>query len=213
MGQRNAWYGFLAGAAAGLFLGNWWEEMEERRHHHPRPCPSPEKEPCPPPRVPDEFDEPQLAAALGMRLAGTSADGSLQQGETATSVVWVDGGDEVLVHLDSTQVRLLDRTLLVSVDLESDQTGRTPLVVAFALGDPNDPAGLVAVTDDLPRGHPLLAARWGHALQDAVWASLLGLAQDHADERAAAPRGLGLSPGRLRFKAGPPLSTVRAGGQ
>jgi len=74
-------------------------------------------------------------------------------------VIWMDGGDEVVVHLDSTQVHLLDRALLVSVDMETDQTGRTPRVVALALGNAGDPAGRVATTGELPRGNGLLAAR------------------------------------------------------
>jgi hypothetical protein len=39
----------------------------------------------------------------------------------------VDAADEVLVHLDSIQVRFLDRMIVVSVDLETDQTSRAPL--------------------------------------------------------------------------------------
>jgi hypothetical protein len=92
----------------------------------------------------------------------------------------------------------------MSVDLETDQTGRTPLVVAFALGSRDD-AGLVAATDELPRGNGLLAARWGPALRAAAWASLLMLAQDHANERGAAPLGLALTGGQLHLHAGPDL--------
>jgi hypothetical protein len=114
------------------------------------------------------------------------------------------------VHLDSTRVRILDRTLLVSVDLETDQTGRTPLVVALALGDAADPAGLIAVADALPRGNGLLAARWGQTLQSAVWASMLGLAFDHALERNQAPRGISVRAGQLQLHAGQPLQVPGA---
>jgi hypothetical protein len=128
-------------------------------------------------------------------------------------VVWVDGGDEVLVHLDAAQVRILDRALLVSVDLETDQTGRTPLTVVLALGNATDPSGLVATTDEFPRGHGLLAARWGSALQAAVWSSLLGLAHDHATERGKAPRGLSAAPGLLTLHADDPLVALAPGAQ
>jgi hypothetical protein len=160
------------------------------------------------PRVPSTFDEPHLAAELGIRLRGTPADGSaLAPPGTPppASVIWVDGGDEVVVHLNSTRVRILDRTLLVSVDLETDQTGRTPLIIALALGDAADPAGLIAVTDAHPRGNGLLAARWGRPLQNAVWASMLGLASDHAAERNQAPRGMSVTAGQLQLHAGQPL--------
>ena len=183
-----------------------------------QPTPVP---PAPPPgplhKIPDHFDEAMLSTTLGIRLAGTPADGSLAPSGSAASsgkVIWVDGGDEVLVHLDSTQVRLLDRALIVSVDLETDQTGRTPLVVAFALGNAGDPAGLVATTDELPRGNGQLAARWGRALQAAVWSMLLGISQDHALERGKAPQGISVSAGRLSFKAGDPLHAASIlGGQ
>ena len=185
-----------------------------------RPSPGPPTPPPPPPpprKVPDQFNETGLAATLSLRLAGTPANGSRLAAEAVPpqKVVWVDNGDAVLVHLDSTQVRLLDKTLLCSVDLETDQTGRTPLVVVFAMGDPSDPAGLVVSTDQYPRGNGLLAARWGKALQAAVWASLLGLAQDHADERGLAARSIAVVRGQLSFHPSAPLSAAAAitGGQ
>jgi hypothetical protein len=173
-----------------------------------------EEEEGEPPRVPDHFDETTLARTLSARLAGTPADGSAASAVASpTKAVWVEGGDEVLVHLDSTSVRILDKTLVVSIDLESDQTGRTPLVVALALGGSGDPAGLIATTDELPRGNGLLAARWGRALQAAVWASLLGLSEDHASERNKAPAGITAALGRLSLSAGTALQvTSRSGG-
>jgi hypothetical protein len=149
-----------------------------------RRTPQPAPTPATPFHIPDHFSEPELASHLSLRLAGTPADGSLLPAGTAPplQVVWVDRGDEVLVHLDSTQVRVRDTTLLISVDLETDQTGRTPLVVVLAMGDTADPAGLVVTTDEYPRGNGALAARWGKSLQAAVWASLLGLARDHFEE-------------------------------
>jgi hypothetical protein len=165
---------------------------------------------APPPRpadyqIPDQLDEKALAAALMTRLAGTPADGSPPApAPAARPVIWVDKGDEVLVHLDSISTRIAGQRLLVSVDLETDQTGRTPLVVAFALG-PGDGAGLLAATDELPRGNGMLAARWGPTVQAAAWASLLMLAQDHASERGTAPLGLALAGGQLHLQAGPAL--------
>lgn len=165
-------------------------------------------------RIPDTFGEKDLPAALSPRLMGTSADGSRTVPPSEGSpVIWVDAGDEVLVHLDSTQIRILDKVVLVSVDLETDQTGRTPLIVSFSLGDANDPGGLIATTDDLPRGNGLLAARWGRVLQNAVWASLLSLAKDHADERSGAPQAISIAAGQLRLQSGTPFQAASSGGQ
>ena len=128
----------------------------------------------PPPSIPDALTEADVETLLTARLAGTPADGSAPSGPAPTSVVWVDQGDEVLVHLDAVAVRYVGETVLVSIDLQTDQTGRTPLVVPFALGD-NSAAGatLVAATEEFPRGNALLAARWGTAVRDAAWSALL----------------------------------------
>jgi hypothetical protein len=149
----------------------------------------------------DRVGEAALAQELRTRLAGAPADGSAPTQASAAQVIWVDAGDEVLVHLDSVQVRLLNRTIIVSVDLETDQTGRAPLIVPFVLGGLRDPAGLIATTHELARGNRLLAARWGSVLQSALWAALTGLAKDHADERGLDTYAIHVLPGRIRLKS------------
>jgi hypothetical protein len=190
--------------------------FRRKRHHAPPPpCPPPPPPaPCPPPdyKVPDHFGEAELPAALSVRLMGTPANGvsTSTPATTPAAVIWVNGSNEVLVHLDSTQVRILDGMLLVSVDLESDQTGRTPLVCAFALSNTSDPSILVATTDEYPRGDGTLASCWGQPLQQAVWSSILALANDHADERDLSPRGLIATAGKLSLSAGAPIALVSA---
>ena len=150
----------------------------------------------------DQADAARLAAQLRGRLIGPPSDGSAAaQPATVKQVVWVDAGDEVLVHLDSIKVRLLDRAIVVSIDLEADQTGRAPLIVTFSLGGARDQAGLVATTDEIPHGNPLLAARWGRVVQSALWAALMGLASDHAAERGQEPQAIQVKPGTIQFKA------------
>ena len=156
--------------------------------------------------VPNPISEADLAAQLSARLPGTSGDASQQVNVSPSTIIWVEHGDEVVVHLDSIQVRLLTGSLLVSVDLETDQTGRATLVAAFALGGAGDLAGLTAVTDDLPHGLGTLAARWGKTLQAAIWASLLGFAQDSAAQQGGAPLGVAVSQGSLTVIAGSPLT-------
>lgn len=169
------------------------------------PPPPPPPTPGPQSAIPDNFDPALLSSTISVRLAGTPADGSLLTTSIGNQVIWVDSGDEVLVHLDSIQTRILDRVVLISIDLESDQSGRTPLIVSFAIGNAIDPAGLVAVTDEYPRGDGSLAARWGEAVQAALWSTLLGLAQDHATERGKAPAGISAAPGVLTLHAGNPI--------
>lgn len=181
---------FLLGFLLGLLL-LWLWFIRRRRPHF---------------RHPERFDETALAAELGLRLVGTPADGSEPASDqTYKQVVWVEAGDEVLVHLDSLRVRLVGRTLLVSLELESDQTGRGAVVVGFGLGDGSDGAGLVVTADGVAHGHPLLASRWGTAVRASVWNSLLGMAEDHADERGLAPAALSAVGGELRIGVGAPL--------
>jgi hypothetical protein len=151
----------------------------------------------------------QLASTLAVHFAGTPADGSRALSNSSSGpVVWVDRGDEVLVHLESMQVLIQGTSVLISVDLESDQTGRQPLVVVFSLGNGGDTAGLVATTDELPRGNALLAARWGRQLQEAVWASFINVSQTHASERRLAPLGFAIKGNTLNLQAGAPLVAV-----
>jgi hypothetical protein len=193
--------------------------MFRRKRHVLPPAPSPPPpppppQPCPPSdyKVPDHFGEADLPAALTVRLMGTPANGvpTSAPAIAPASVIWVNGSNEVLVHLDSTQVRILDGMVLVSVDLESDQTGRTPLVCAFALSNTSDPSTLVATTDEYPRGDGMLASCWGQQLQQAVWSSILSLANDHADERDLSPRGLIATAGKLSLSAGAPIALASA---
>jgi hypothetical protein len=195
----------LVGILIGLWLA-WWFFRRVPPPPEPPPCPPPG--PCPPPKIPDQLDAPALSSALQLRLQGTAADGSAASGTIGNQVIWVDAGDEVLVHLDSVQARILEKLLLISIDLESDETGRTPLIVSFALGNATDPTGLVAATDEYPRGDGRLAARWGESVQAALWSTLLSLAQEHAAERGKAPVGISTTPGSLMLHAADPTRTA-----
>jgi hypothetical protein len=160
----------------------------------------------PPPAIPDNLSPTVLAGLLQARLAGVPADGSAPNGAVPASVIWTDQGDEVLVHLSSLNISFVESTVLVSIDLESDQSGRTAMVVALALGDtPQAGGALLAATDEIPRGNALLAARWGKVLRDAAWTAFLVLAADHADQTRLSPQALTLAHGQLRLTAGPAI--------
>jgi hypothetical protein len=164
--------------------------------------------PPPPLKIPDVFTEATLATELGQRLTGRSADtgAAVTSRHIAGQVIWLDAGSEVMVHLDSTKTHIGDGQLLVSVDFECDQTGRTPLIAAFGMNRGSDAAGLFCTTDALPRGNGLLAARWGRIYQDALWAALTSLIADHAAERKLFPLALICANSTLRLASGPPLN-------
>lgn len=159
--------------------------------------------------VTDGLDEAAATALVQRALAGGAEIDKAGVGR-ARSVLWSDFGDEALVHLDSVRLRFVKRFAVVSVDLETEQTGRAALVVTLALGSTQDGAGLVAATDALPRGNAMLASRWGRVLQETVWSALLDLARQHADERGQVPLAMHVLDGHLRFNATPALALGEA---
>jgi hypothetical protein len=132
------------------------------------------------------------------------------QSAAPKTVIWVDGGDEIVAHLDSLSAKVLDGVVVMSLDLEDDTTGRAPVVVRFALSSASDDAALIVATDEVAGGHPALAARWGQAVQNAAWAALLGLAQEHATAHGQAPQGISAVAGALRLHLEAPIDLTRA---
>ncbi len=125
------------------------------------------------------MDEPSMAAAIARRLAPPSALPAKGFG-FPPAVVWTDAGDDILLQLSSLRVVLRSGLIVVSIDLECDQTGRESLVMPFSVAASRDQAGLLAVTEELPRGNGLLVGRWGKLIQDAVWSALLAIVHDYA---------------------------------
>lgn len=166
-------------------------------HCEPRPPGGGE----PPREIPDRIAPGALGPLLGVRIAGTPASvGAPDGARGAGAVVWIDCGDEVIVHLDSIKAGLASNVLLVAIDLETDDTGRQTLVVPLAPGTQADDE-LTLVTEDVPRGHAELAARWGRILQDAIFAAIEDMARTHAGERQAVAKALVIADGALAFRA------------
>lgn len=117
--------------------------------------------------------------------------------------VWSEGGDEVVVHAARTTVAVLDGALVVTVPLECAEAGRGDVEVLLALAGGGERPGLVAATETLPCGAPLLVGRWGTAVQDAVWSAVLTLAADgDFGEAAGAVAGLVAEDGGLTVSHG-----------
>jgi hypothetical protein len=197
----------IIGIVIGVLILRYVDRIEDRHEVRRQPPPPPPPPPGGQPRIPSTFTADTLPPALGLRLAGTPADGSVGPviTEAPASVVWVDAGNEVLVHLDSLQTRMLDGALIASLDLETDQTGRSPVLVAFAMGQDGGAGGLIATTTESPAGDPVLTARWGGAVREAVWNSLLGLAADHASERGKSAQTISVKSGSLELQPGTAL--------
>ena len=150
--------------------------------------------------IPSKLRARDLSTFVAPRLVGTPASlelddpaASVASDDPPSRVVWVDGPDEALVHLDSVAFRVAGGMLIASVDLETDETGRAPVIVRFALGGPDDPDGLVVATDEVAHGRVELVSRWGESVQAALWSALLSLCADHARQRGERPAGLALA--------------------
>jgi hypothetical protein len=142
------------------------------------------------------MDELSMAAAIARRLSPAAALPPKGFG-FPPAVVWTDAGDDILLHLSALRVVLRSGLIVVSVDLECDQTGREALVMPFSVAASRDQAGLLAVTEELPRGNGLLVGRWGKLLQDAVWQALLAIVQEYAGRLHKLPFGMAAEHGVL----------------
>ena len=199
-------------------LERLFDLLEHLFHHDRDSCPPPDCDPPhggpphggpphgdppsgPPRRIPDKVTPQALESLLTERIAGTfSSIDEPRDRPSGRAVVWVDHGDEVIVHLDSLKTKVVSSVLLVALDLETDQTGRQTLVVTLAPGqNPDDE--LTLVTEQLPRGHAELAMRWGHILQDALFAAFEDMALTHAEERQAVAKALVVDGDALAFRA------------
>ena len=121
---------------------------------------------------------PQIEGAIRRRLAGDTGDAAVRAG----AVVWAQGGCEVIVHLEGLSVACEAGLIDVTVELQTRESGRHPLVVSLATADPEQAPSMLALADPRPHGHPGLAARWGGILQDAIWGAVVELADERTGE-------------------------------
>jgi hypothetical protein len=149
-----------------------------------------------------------LAATVGpLAVAALQAPYAAPDQPPPAHVIWQDSDGEVLVHLGQTMVRMFPGLILVALTLETDETGPGQLVVPFAVGGPNSPAGLVAVTERRPRGPVTLVDRWGQAAMAAAWQAVLDVVHGMALQSGVDAEGARLIPGAINTD-GATLSVV-----
>lgn len=123
-------------------------------------------------------------------------------------VVWSDGGAQILLYAAKLRAITQGNVLIVAVDTESAEFGVAPLIVRFVFGSEQEPAFLVAATDETALGHPQVAARWGDLFRDVIWAAFARLAEVSAAGKT--PAGLRLSPAGLELTTDDPVPVVQA---
>jgi hypothetical protein len=122
-------------------------------------------------------------------------------------VIWSDGGAQILLYAAKLRAITQGNVLIVAVDTESAEFGVAPLIVRFVFGSEQEPAFLVAATDETALGHPQVAARWGDLFRDVIWAAFARLAQVSAAGKT--PAGLRLSPAGLELTTLDPVPVVQ----
>ena len=120
----------------------------------------------------------QLTQALRRQLTPTA--------NQDTPVIWSDGDSEIIVYPSQLRISLQPGLVLIKLPVATDQTGKDSLVVPFSVGKSPDDATLVALTESVPRGNPLLASRWGYPVQEALWQTLLQVGQGELVKRPVA---------------------------
>jgi hypothetical protein len=106
----------------------------------------------------------QAAAAIGAGLGGADA---------RTPVLWQDADSALLVFPGETRVRIARGFVFVELTVATDQTGRATLLFPFRVGSSPNEAVATAITETVPRGHPVIAARWANVATPIVWHAVL----------------------------------------
>ena len=109
----------------------------------------------------------ELESRIRQRLSGVDSD--------ARHVVWQSGANTVLIRSDRVRTRLLDGWLLVSIELDTEQTGRRPLELVYRLGTKESGRGTAAAVkiNAATAEATALAEIWGADLQRVVWDAVL----------------------------------------
>jgi hypothetical protein len=112
-------------------------------------------------------------------------------------VIWEQAGSELLVHLHRVRVAVLDGLILIGIPVETVETGRAEVTVAFAVGTPDRLAGMVATTEAKPRGPAAIVDLWAEALTAFAWQTLLDVVERLAARTGVDLDGEPLLPGAL----------------
>jgi hypothetical protein len=89
------------------------------------------------------------------------------------SVLWREGDRELLVDPTRVTAQFAAGVVVVSIPVFCDQVGDAVVHVTFVVGDPKQPAGLLAATEGRPRGPAVVVDAWGDNLVAFAWHVLL----------------------------------------
>jgi hypothetical protein len=101
------------------------------------------------------------ASAAGIDPFSTAAPPS--------GVLWREGDRELLIYPSKVTARFATGVIAVTIPVACDQTGDSEVHVSFAVGDPQQPAGLIAATNSRPSGTAVIIDAWSDALIAYAW--------------------------------------------
>lgn len=107
-------------------------------------------------------------------------------------VIWSDGTNELVVELARISVKTLEGLVQVSIPVACEETGAQSIVVSFATGSPDQPAGLIFATETIPEGPAEIVELWGESLIALAWSSVLRALSTVAKEAGTDRDGAGL---------------------
>lgn len=145
--------------------------------------------------------KPDEAQKLFPAAAAIAAGVDRFAGAAPKVVKWREGDREVLVFPAKVSARFAPGLIAVSVPVFCDQTQNDVVHVSFVVGDPKQPAGLVAVTESRPRGPATIVDAWGDAFVAFAWHILLEVVATVAGESGRDVDGSRLVPIALAASA------------
>lgn len=130
--------------------------------------------PLPPGTVTDPLIVPADHLSRLAVVAARHASG-LPRPQRTNELVWSQGGSELVVGIGAVNVQTGGGVIAVTIPVRCDQAGQTEVHVSFAVGTPDQPAGLYAATQRRPQGPAVVLDSWGEALVAYAWHVVLGL--------------------------------------
>lgn len=132
----------------------------------------------------------RLFVSAAMQAAGVTSASSAM-------VIWQHGGHELQVSVGQVQVKLDDGLISVSIPVSCDQVRSAVVHVPFAIGSKTAPAGMIAATEQAPRGPDVIVKVWGEALVAFAWQTLLTVLTRIAGRAGVDADGAGLIPAAI----------------
>jgi hypothetical protein len=136
-----------------------------------------------------------------LQRAAADAAGLVDARAAEAGVLWQSAAGELLVRPAQLRLQLRDGLMAVSLPVFCDQTGAAQVHITLAVGSPQRAAGLLATTEERPRGPAAVVDVWGDALLGLTWQAVLTLLEGLAAESGRDQDGAPLLPVALTASA------------